>query len=268
MIKLLAIDMDKTCLNDSNLISDNALETLRMLASDKIMIIPTTGRALDCLPHQLLNEDFYQYCISSNGAIINDLKNNICIHKQEINHNLALSFLNECINLNIGIDIHINNHFLLQGKIFHLIGKMVYGKDANRAMTCKSIIEYLKKSTSNVEEIQIYFFSQKTKQKIHEILLKYQGLSYAFSDHYVEIFSKDTSKGMAINVIAKILNIKKEEIACIGDGENDLSMFEVSGLRFAMGNAEDILKNKADIILPSNNDDGICHIYKYILEYN
>ena len=45
-------------------------------------------------------------------------------------------------------------------------------------------------------------------------------------------------------------------MACIGDGENDSTMFEAAGLRFAMGNAVPELKEKADFILPGNDRDG------------
>ena len=75
-----------------------------------------------------------------------------------------------------------------------------------------------------------------------------------------------TSHG-AVNRVRKILGIKKEEVACIGDGENDLPMFEASGMKFAMGNAVDVLKEKADYLLPSNNEDGVAFaVNEYILK--
>ena len=48
---------------------------------------------------------------------------------------------------------------------------------------------------------------------------------------------RNASEGAALAALAARLNIPKEQIACIGDGENDLSMFEAAGLRIAMGNA-------------------------------
>ena len=56
--------------------------------------------------------------------------------------------------------------------------------------------------------------------------------------------------------LAERLGIKKEETACIGDGENDLPMFRAAGLKMAMGNAVPELREKADIILPSNGRGG------------
>ena len=55
-------------------------------------------------------------------------------------------------------------------------------------------------------------------------------------------------------------------IACFGDGENDSFMFEESGLKIAMGNAEEMLKQRADYVTSSNRHDGAAEaIEKYIL---
>ena len=56
--------------------------------------------------------------------------------------------------------------------------------------------------------------------------------------------------------MAQELGIERSEIACIGDGENDLTMFRAAGMKMAMGNAVEELKRAADIVLPSNEKDG------------
>jgi len=44
----------------------------------------------------------------------------------------------------------------------------------------------------------------------------------------------------------------------IGDSENDLTMIEYSGLGVAMGNAAEIVKEKADYITDTNGNDGVA----------
>ena len=61
--------------------------------------------------------------------------------------------------------------------------------------------------------------------------------------------------------------IKREEIICIGDNENDLSMINYAGLGVAMGNAIDSLKKKADYITESNDKNGVAKvIYEFVLK--
>ncbi|MCC8067021.1 MAG: HAD-IIB family hydrolase [Clostridiales bacterium] len=107
-----------------------------------------------------------------------------------------------------------------------------------------------------------FIFFPKMQQEIQKTFSQ----SFQISLH-VEIFPKNASKGEALSRLASYLHIQKECIACIGDGENDLGMFRVSGLRFAMGNAVPALKQQADYILPSNREDGVAEaISRYILQ--
>lgn len=66
--------------------------------------------------------------------------------------------------------------------------------------------------------------------------------------------------------MAEYLGIGKDEIACIGDGENDISMFQAAGTTFAVENAVAELKEQADYVLPSNDQNGVAEaIYRYLL---
>ncbi|MGA2943360.1 MAG: HAD hydrolase family protein, partial [Xanthobacteraceae bacterium] len=70
----------------------------------------------------------------------------------------------------------------------------------------------------------------------------------------------------AVTEIAKLLGIPLTEIAVIGDGSNDVAMFERSGLSIAMGNASPQVQRKADFITDSNRHDGFAKaIERFIL---
>ena len=53
MIRLLAVDMDGTCLNGRSRMTEETIRTLRKAADAGIMIVPATGRPLTCLPYRL-----------------------------------------------------------------------------------------------------------------------------------------------------------------------------------------------------------------------
>ena len=97
---------------------------------------------------------------------------------------------------------------------------------------------------------------------------KYEDLEVVSSSpNNFEVMNKGTSKGRAVKVLADILNINREEIMCLGDSENDLSMIEFAGLGVAMGNAEEFLKEKADYITDTNENDGVAKaIEKFVLD--
>ncbi|MGH6740451.1 MAG: HAD hydrolase family protein, partial [Bradyrhizobium sp.] len=59
-----------------------------------------------------------------------------------------------------------------------------------------------------------------------------------------------------------------DEVAVIGDMHNDVAMFEVSGLSFAMGNASDEVKKHAKRVTASNEQDGFAKAMDMILAEN
>ena len=79
-MKLLALDMDGTCLNSYSKISPTTMDALYLARTSGIEIVPTTGRALSCIPHQLRKTGLFRYVISSNGAVAVDLKELPCSH--------------------------------------------------------------------------------------------------------------------------------------------------------------------------------------------
>ena len=75
-----------------------------------------------------------------------------------------------------------------------------------------------------------------------------------------------TSKGEAVKRLAEILKIRPEEVICMGDSENDLSMIKYAGLGIAMGNAIDLVKENSDYITDTNENSGVGKaIEKFIL---
>lgn len=264
MIKLLAIDMDKTCLNDKNQITDETLKALYDIANQGVMIVPTTGRALSCLPNRLQGNLFYTYVISSNGAKVTNVKENRTIYQELMDKGDVISLLSEFKEYRVGITAHINNKYYIEGRFIYKLGTFIYGEDAKSSLNIKSLQKIIRAFPYDIEEIQLFFINSKVKYQIKDVLVKYKDYSASFSKYYVEIVSSQTSKGLALKRLAETLGIQKEEIACVGDGENDLSMFDVSGLKLAMGNANDLLKEKADYILPTNNENGICKVKEYL----
>ncbi|WRS27531.1 Cof-type HAD-IIB family hydrolase [Oscillospiraceae bacterium MB08-C2-2] len=85
-------------------------------------------------------------------------------------------------------------------------------------------------------------------------------------DVYLEVGPKGVSKGTSVNFLCDYYGISPQEVMAIGDQGNDLSMLLAAGLGVAMGNAPDHIKEQADAVTASNEEDGIAlAIERYIL---
>lgn len=82
----------------------------------------------------------------------------------------------------------------------------------------------------------------------------------------VQVTNKEADKKHGVKSLLEILKIEKNEVLAIGDADNDLPLFEGSGVKVAMGNATETLKEKADYIVGSLENDGFVEaINKYVL---
>ncbi len=269
MIKLLAVDMDGTCLDSEGKMSDNTLSALKKAAESGIIVVPTTGRNMKCLPVKIKNETFYRYVVSSNGSLVVDLKEDEEIFSAFIDCKTAEKLAKEFRKHLILIGTHIERGYCVQGRILQAGVRHYLGDDAPEIRCVGNMARTISKEQKPVEEFQLFYKGDKYPDIIKKIIEPYPDITAAFSKDYAEIYHKAGSKGTALLALGKRLGISPDEIVCIGDEENDVSMFDMMGHPFAMGNAVDSLKERAEVILPTNNEDGVAYaVYNYILKTN
>ncbi len=84
--------------------------------------------------------------------------------------------------------------------------------------------------------------------------------------YYLDVTPPGTSKGRLVELLSGRLGIPREEIAVLGDMENDLEMFKRAGFAIAMGNAAAEVKSRAQAITLSNEEDGFAvALERYVL---
>ncbi len=83
--------------------------------------------------------------------------------------------------------------------------------------------------------------------------------------YYLDVTPPGHDKGTFVAVMAARLSLPLEEVATIGDMQNDLPMFARSGLSCAMGNAADEIKRRATHVTASNEEDGFAKAVEVIL---
>lgn len=74
---------------------------------------------------------------------------------------------------------------------------------------------------------------------------------------YLEVMDSRGSKSNAVRFVSERLGLAASEIIAMGDNYNDIGMIEFAGLGVAMGNAPDDIKDIADYVTDTNNEDGV-----------
>lgn len=261
MYKLIAIDMDGTLLNDQHHVTPGVKEALQQAKAEGATVVLCTGRPLGGVTRYLLELELTtedDYVIAYNGALVQNT------HTNENVVSLTLGYQDLLDLSNVAADLQTPMHFFDQQKLY------TFDKDVSPYTVYESYVTQVPLSFRTKDEFdedivlpKIMFIDdpeklEKTKASIpNHIKERYEMVQSA--PFFLEILHKEASKGNAVKHLAEKLGIAQEEVMCIGDNGNDLSMIQYAGCGVAMENAIPALKEAADFITKSNNEDGVAY---------
>ncbi len=282
MYKMIILDLDGTLLNDYKKISEENINSIKRAYEEKgILSVIATGRPLGYVNEicDLYGNCFANYIIACNGAIIKDSKANQYIHKVTFTNeevlNLRNIFLQEkadymMLYTDEQVIIEAEDSRRLENSGNNLGNKRTKVENIEKVVNNSNLTKLLCLIGGNIPALENIIKKINTLERIESsVICHYLCKTEAgtFESKYIDIMKKGCSKKNAIQILADKLGIKQEEIIVMGDGGNDISMFECAGLKIAMANAEPYLKEKADFVTTSNNDSGVAKaIQKFILD--
>ena len=253
-IKILFVDLDGTLTNSKQEISEYTKDILKKATNKGIYIIICSGRPniYTIKKSQLANAT--NIVISDNGALIYDYYNNKTIYENPISEELLKRIFDFSINNNIGCAF---NATLKRYKTVNC------DKDAIAINTIDDLEENITQivlDTNEYEKVEL-IESWIKHSGIFEICNCSSSVLYKKKDaekYEFDIVLKGTTKGKAIKVLLNYLGIAKKDSICFGDHINDYSMFEECGYKVAMENGMKEIKDKADFVTSTNNENGVA----------
>lgn len=131
-------------------------------------------------------------------------------------------------------------------------------------VTEKPLSKYL--TDKNYEPVKILVMEAPDKISSHmeELLSVFGDVCFITTSKpwLIEIINKNVDKGKAVKKMGEKLGVTAAETIAIGDSLNDLPMIKYAGLGVAVGNAGTDLRRIADVIAPSNDDNGVEYIIR------
>lgn len=272
--KMICIDMDGTLLNSKKIISEENKVALKKAYEKGVHIIICTGRN----PKNAIyfSEFLGVNCavIANNGAWIIGEDKNFIISKDVLDEKQCVDIMKICNEYRGVPSFHSKDSVYWPSRFRKHLCDIILNKKIPDKYRVQNIYVRENKAwdeifkSNNIGKCIIVELNTSKLKKIRDSLLKEGKYEITQSGEYaLEVNNKGVSKGRAVEALAKKYNIKREEIICIGDNENDLSMISYAGLGVAMGNSIDSLKKKADYITESNDKDGVAKvIYEFVLK--
>ncbi|KAF2517421.1 HAD family phosphatase [Flavobacterium foetidum] len=263
--KMIVLDMDDTLLTDDHKISDLNKKVLLEAQAKGIYVVLASGRpttAMTAYAKELELDKNDSYIISFNGAVVSRAKDDLVFFEQK----LTPEQIHELYDYSVKTKTHI---------ITYLDDKIISETDSE-------YIEVEKEITGMVHHKVPSFKDYVDRPAVKCILLEDPAyleplekdlkaamphLSVSMSKpFFLEVAQQGIDKAASLALLAEKLNIKQSEIIAVGNAGNDLTMIEYAGLGVWVDNVTPELRDKADLIVSSNNNDGVAEVVqRYIL---
>lgn len=272
MIKAVFIDIDETLTNSQREVTEKIKLEIKKCVENGVKIILTSGRsrreAMD-FQEQIGTSP---YIVSSNGASAYDAENGVEIYNERIDPQMVLQLIKHSRENGYRIKLNYKDLLVMNEAAYpDEKDKEVSYEELERVAVEEQVVQCVITST-DFEKMR--FFRNYIKNECVGIAVANESKRFKNPDlkpsrnYYCDVASVKVSKGNAVKAVCEYFEIKPEEIVTIGDGENDLSMFELNPNSVAMGNSLPEIKEKANYVTASNDEDGVAKVLGFIIKVN
>ncbi|MCG9129703.1 HAD family phosphatase [Candidatus Poribacteria bacterium] len=261
--KLAAFDLDGTLLNSDNQLSPENCAALQDLEKNNIIVVLISGRmhrSILPISNQIGLEN---PIISYNGGMVKHASSGEIFHHTPVPADYAMEIISDCNEKGL----HLN--YCLNDKLY--VAEKNQWSDLYETRTGVPANEVGNLSTLQDEtptKLLIILPPDQLPPLLEQYQETYKEKLYVTQTQpeYIEFMNPDVTKGKALEALAKRFGISLDNIVAFGDSYNDESLIRTSGFGIAMGNAVDPVKENADYITSTNDENGVAKaVYDIIL---
>jgi Cof subfamily protein (haloacid dehalogenase superfamily) len=278
MVKLVALDIDGTLLNREGRIAERTRRAIGNLRRTGVEFTLCTGRNLPLARRFAEELEITLPLATCNGAEIRRLDGEV-LERRPLPLELAEQAYRILNKYEALFDIYWDDRIVIESKQDHLQRLITYYRNIkNIDREYETLLEQeiqqpymfeahdIKAWLASGEPgaIEKFFVMEQRTDRLESMfqeLRQLPGIMVTTSHHTtLEINHISAAKGKALGAIADSCGFAAEEVAAIGDGMNDVSMFAYSGISVAMGNASEQVKQHAKFVTGPNTEDGLAQI--------
>ncbi len=267
----LILDIDGTLVGSDKQVSETTRQAIIAAQERGKTVAIASGRSISGIrktASRIALERFGGYVIAYNGTTVINCKTGECVYNQTVDTSLIKPVYEAAKEAQVGI--------------------LVYHDPAKELVAGNGVDQYIQMDAQacDVSIREVNDFVKQIDFPINKFLLTGEPsymievekvMKEKFGDrmnvfrsdpYYVELLPKYVDKGVAVDKLVKYLDLKRERVICVGDSYNDLPMLQYAGMGVAMGNAQNTVKEAADYVTASNDEDGIVQIIdKFMTEH-
>lgn len=255
---LIVLDLDGTLLTAEKTISSHTKQTILKAKDAGHEVMIATGRPYRASLPFYRELGLITPIVNFNGAFVHHPLNR---HWQSVHRPIDLSVVHDVVDsvhgyeyenllAEIKDDVYIHREDTWMTPLYTMGDPIVKIGDLRNNLIDNPTSLLISANEDNVPIIRQHL------QDVHAELIEHRRWGAPFP--LIEIVRKGLNKAVGIDLVAKDMNIPRDRIIAFGDEDNDLEMLDYAGVGVAMGNGIDSVKQIANDITLSNEEDGIA----------
>lgn len=258
-IKLIAIDIDGTLVDDQKQLDTATSSLLSDLANKGVRVVLCTGRpylgAQAYLEQMGFHKDSEQYVITHNGALISKTDSS-SVKALPLDSALVKEIMTYCLEKGLRFHLSTHEHMYTPNDP---ISPYTVNESHHTNMLLRPFMDMDTLEHLDVFDVMIADDSHLLDE--NEATIRDRFGNYCeivrSEPHFIEFMHPYAGKGRALDCLTQSLGISSHEVMVIGNAQNDVSMLEFAGISVAVENAVPEVKAVSDFVTSSNNEQGV-----------
>lgn len=261
--RLAAFDLDGTLLNSKHVLSQENCEALQQLASNDILVVLVSGRmhrSIQPISDQIGLEN---PIISYNGGMVKHATTGEVYHHTPVPADYAMAIVDDCATQNLHINFCLNDELFVSER-----NKWSELYETRTGVPATPIGDLQQLAGETPTKLLIIHPPEKLPRLLDRFKSVYARKLYVTQTQpeYIEFMNPEVTKGRALTALAKQFKIPIDSVVAFGDSYNDESLLKTAGFGIAMGNAVPPIKECADHVTATNDENGVAKaIWELIL---
>lgn len=257
MIRCIAIDLDDTLLDKNLNISEENFSAIQKAIKVGVKVLLASGRMVQSMRPYAQKLQLNVPLIAYNGAIIQEAVSGKILYHAPVPKAEALRIIPIFQEEGVHLNAYVNDELYMDQ--LTPWGEKYAANAGVIPYPVGDLAAFLEKSPDLPHKLLGVGEPNKIDQ-IQALLRQGFGESLQFiksKPTYLEILAPEVSKGLALQELARGWGIDRDEVMAIGDAPNDLSMVAWAGAGVAIGNACEMVKEKAVLVVADHNRNGV-----------
>lgn len=259
-LKLLVLDIDGTLLNSEHCLTEHTRQTLLKVQATGIKIALSSGRppkGIAPIAKQLELDVYGGYMIAYNGASLIDCRTSRAVFDRKISSELILYLEKQAQKTGCAIFTYADTSLLASNAadphVQHEAELNELDIEEHPDFAASVFFDPGKVVLVNDDEPTLLALEQKLSRRLNGVAEVHRS-----EDYFLEILPHGIDKSAGVSVLLEHIGVRPEEIAAFGDGVRDVGVLQMAGLSVAMGNARESVRQCAERVTLSNDQDGVA----------